>query len=84
MLFCGVFARYQSKLAILELDAGSLLRQRQLSFQWHTAGIEQVEEVAMGQGNLGKHRRAGIQQAPTAEDALHHLLLTVDVEHLYR
>ena len=38
----------------------------------------------MGQGNLGKHRRTGSQQTPTAEDALKHLLLTVDVEQLYR
>ena len=38
----------------------------------------------MGQGALGQHRRALGQHAPTAEDALNHLLLTTDVEQLYR
>ena len=38
----------------------------------------------MGQGNLGKHRRKALQQPPSVEDALKHLLLTVDVEQLYR
>ena len=38
----------------------------------------------MGQGALGLHKKALGQQAPTAEDALSHLLLTIDVEQLYR
>ena len=48
------------------------------------AGTEHHPEVSMGQGALGKHRRSHAQQMPLAEDALRHLLLTVDVEHLYR
>ena len=44
----------------------------------------QEAEVTMGIGALGRHRRTHAQQMPTAEDALKHLLLTVDVERLYR
>jgi len=38
----------------------------------------------MGQGALGLHKRTLERLAPTAEDALNHLLLTSDVEQLYR
>jgi len=38
----------------------------------------------MGQGALGLHKKALGREAPTAEDALKHLLLTLDVEQLYR
>jgi hypothetical protein len=38
----------------------------------------------MGQGALGLHRKTLGREAPTAEDALNHLLLTLDVEQLYR
>ena len=38
----------------------------------------------MGQGALGLHKKTLQRQAPTAEDALKHLLLTLDVEQLYR
>ena len=38
----------------------------------------------MGQGDLGQHRKGQARSAPTAEEALNRLLLTVDVEQLYR
>lgn len=37
-----------------------------------------------GIGALGAWRRRVSRAAPSAEDALRHLLLTVDVERLYR
>ena len=46
------------------------------------AGVD--GETFSGQGMLGKHRKASRKQTPTAEDALTFLLLTVDVEKLYR
>lgn len=47
-------------------------------------GREQEDKLSMGQGALGEYRRTQTRQLPTAEDALKHLLLTVDVERLYR
>jgi len=37
-----------------------------------------------GAGALGAHRRAAPRPLPSAEDGMRHLLLTVDVERLYR
>lgn len=48
------------------------------------AGADENGGIVMGQGPLGQHRKLQARALPTAEDVLVHLLLTLDVEQLYR
>ena len=44
----------------------------------------EVEGPSSGQGPIGEWRRQHVQAAPTAEEALQHLLITVGLDRLYR